>query len=402
MGTARFILAALCCAWLYSCAAGYSDMPDRNVTRAAQTLDSLYKYYSMPGTALLRETYPFTEEYTATYLASEEQVECPREFAFMWPATGTFSAVNALYGATGSETYLGIIVEKVLPGLEEYYDAVRSPSGYSSYITSAPMSDRYYDDNIWLGIDFVELYTMTGREEYLAKAMEIWRFVESGWDEALCGGVYWCEQSRSSKNACSNAPAAVLALKLYQSTADPGYLSRDRDIYQWIDTTLKDSSDGLVFDHITPSGTVDTTKYSYNSGQMMQAAALLYSATGEEAYLMDARRIAESCCRRFARDYSLPGGRTRTLVDNGANIWFTAVMVRGFCELYRIDRDRKYIDFITRSLDHAWEYGRDGQGLFGAQWDATTEGRYEKWLLNQAAMVEMMARVGKINTEMTK
>ena len=42
------------------------------LTRAKQTLDSLYLNYSVSGTCLLRENYPSNiGEYTATYLASE-------------------------------------------------------------------------------------------------------------------------------------------------------------------------------------------------------------------------------------------------------------------------------------------------------------------------------------------
>ena len=52
----------------------------------------------------------------------------------------------------------------MLPGLAEYLDTVRMPAAYSSYIHSAPASDRFYDDNVWLGIDFCDLYATTGDE----------------------------------------------------------------------------------------------------------------------------------------------------------------------------------------------------------------------------------------------
>ena len=55
------------------------------LTRAKQTLDSLYLNYSVSGTCLLRENYPSNiGEYTATYLASEEQKNMPNlYFLFM-------------------------------------------------------------------------------------------------------------------------------------------------------------------------------------------------------------------------------------------------------------------------------------------------------------------------------
>ena len=75
------------------------------LTRAKQTLDSLYLNYSVSGTCLLRENYPSNiGEYTATYLASEEQKNMPNLYSYLWPYSGTFSAVNALFATTGDKS----------------------------------------------------------------------------------------------------------------------------------------------------------------------------------------------------------------------------------------------------------------------------------------------------------
>ncbi len=183
--------------------------------RAKQTLDSLYSKYSVVNTSLLRENYPFDQKYSATYLADGGQsAAASNSFSYLWPYSGTFSAVNALFKATKDTVYQSLLCSKVLPGLEEYLDSVRKPSAYSSYIHSAAPSDRFYDDNIWIGIDFVDAYMLTKDPLLIGKAKLIWNFIESGMDEKLGGGIYWCEQKKASKNTCSNAPGAVLALKL--------------------------------------------------------------------------------------------------------------------------------------------------------------------------------------------
>ena len=98
------------------------------LVRSTQTLDSLYAHYSAPGTCLLRENYPSdVEGYTATYLASEEQKNRPNLYSYLWPYSGTFSAVNALMEATKDNkkdfgNYQKMLDEKVLPGLAEYFD----------------------------------------------------------------------------------------------------------------------------------------------------------------------------------------------------------------------------------------------------------------------------------------
>ena len=116
-------------------------------------------------------------------------------------------------GEHWKQKYKKLLENKVLPGLEEYFDTRREPFAYSSYISNQPLSDRFYDDNVWLGIDFTDSYRMTKKQAYLEKAELIWEFILSGKDEVLGGGIYWCEQKKRVKNTCSNAPGAVFALK---------------------------------------------------------------------------------------------------------------------------------------------------------------------------------------------
>ena len=87
-----------------------------------------------------------------------------------------------------------------------------------------PHDQRLYDDAIWVGIDLADLYSKTKDSWYLDYAKSVWNFVLSGKDDELGGGVYWDENAKDSKNTCSNAPAVVLALKLYQITNDAAYL----------------------------------------------------------------------------------------------------------------------------------------------------------------------------------
>ena len=363
--------------------------------RAKQTLDSVYLNYSVPGTCLLRENYPSDiNDYTATYLASEEQRDVPNQYSYLWPYSGTFSAVSALFAATQDAAYKSILDNKVLAGLEEYFDTRRTPEAYTSYIHSTPQSDRYYDDNIWLGIDFTDTYLLTHEAKYLQKAELIWKFIESGTDDKLGGGIYWCEQSKESKNTCSNAPGSVFALKLFKATQNSAYLKTGQQLYEWTQANLQDPADCLYFDNIALDGNIGKAKFAYNSGQMMQAASLLYQLTGQKQYLNDARNIAKSCYYYFFTSYTPQKGEPFRLIKKG-DVWFTAVMLRGFIELYQIDRDRTYLDSFDKSLDMAWKNARDEKGLFSTDFTGNTHDS-RKWLLTQAAMVEMYARLAAI------
>lgn len=394
MKSLRLLLNIVCVALFASCVSTKQAEPNLNLERAQQTLDSLYQNYSATNTCLLRENYPFNENHKVTYLASEEQANIPNQYSYLWPYSGTFSAVNALLETTQDKKYLKLLENQVLPGLEEYFDTERTPNAYASYIRTAPTSDRFYDDNIWLGIDFTDTYQVTKDPKYLDKAKLIWEFIESGTDSLLGGGIYWCEQKKGSKNTCSNAPGSVYALKLFKATNDSTYFKKGKELYEWTQKNLQDSTDYLYYDNVRLDGKIGKAKFAYNSGQMMQSAALLYQLTKNPAYLKDAQNIAKACHNYFFTDFIPSTGAPFKMIKKG-DIWFTAVMLRGFIELYHTDNNKTYIDDFNKSLSYAWDNARDEKGLFNTDLSGNNKDN-KKWLLTQAAIVEMYGRLAAI------
>ncbi|NDV60684.1 glycoside hydrolase family 76 protein [Bacteroides sp. 519] len=362
-----------------------------NLTRAQETLDSIYSHYGVSGSDLLCENYPPDNNYVATYLASEEQANTPNQYSYLWPFSGTLSAVVSLLETTGDSQYRELLDNHVLKGLEEYFDCTRTPCGYASYLPKNPAPDRFYDDNVWLGIDFTDAYQITKNTPYLDKARMIWEFIRSGTDDKLDGGIYWCEQKKDSKNTCSNAPGSVLALKLFRATNDSVYFKEGKFLYEWTQKNLQDSTDYLYYDNINLSGRIGKAKFAYNSGQMIQSAVLLYKLTGNKNYLTDAQNVAKACYNFFFNDYTAPTGKQFRLLRKG-DVWFIAVMLRGFIELYKADHDYTYLAAFQDNLDYAWKHSKDENGLFGTDWSGETRDN-KKWLLTQAAMVEIYARM---------
>lgn len=397
MRSRQVLFSLLICVLTTSCDTRKQVIADNELAliRAQQTLDSLYCNYSVPNTQLLRENYPPNIiEYSPTYLTSGELKTIPNQYSYLWPYAGTFSAVNALLKATEDTNYQSLLDNKVLVGLEKYFDTQRNPEAYASYINTAPQSDRFYDDNIWLGINFTDTYLITRDIKYLHKAELLWKFIESGTDNKLGGGIYWCEQKKISKHTCSNAPGAVFALKLFQATQNSLYLNKGKQLYNWTKTHLQDPADYLYFDNITLDGKIGKAKFAYNSGQMMQSASLLYQFTGKKEYLADAQNIAKGCHNYFFMNYTPQHTGTFKMIKKG-DIWFTAVMLRGFIELYLLDHDKTYLNSFNQSLDYAWKHARDEKGLFNTDFTGESQDN-RKWLLTQAAMVEMYARLAAI------
>ncbi|WP_149912446.1 glycoside hydrolase family 76 protein [Sphingobacterium cavernae] len=367
---------------------------NKNISRAQETLDSIYKYYSIHDSQLLREHYPYKDDYKADYLGGGENSNKANPYAYLWPYSGSLSATVALYENTKSKQVLKNIDTKVLVGLAEYFDT-RKPVGYASYVNSAPQSDRFYDDNVWLGIDFTDLYLLTKEKQYLDKALEIWAFVESGMDEKLGGGIYWCEQRQESKNTCSNAPSVVYLAKLYEATKENKYLSQAEDLYKWTQQNLIDWTDHVYFDNINLKGEVDKRKYAYNTGQMIQAGALLYKLTRNKQYLTDAQNAAKGGFNHFFYDEKDKDSGKSLKILQTSNNWFIAVMMRGYVELYHVDKNKLYIDAFQKNLDHAWKHMRESNGLFNKDWSGSKQEK-SKWVLDQFAIVEMYSKMAQV------
>lgn len=388
-----FILTVICLLGIIGVYAQKKKGEPTFSVQASITLDSIYKHYGIKNEVLLRENYPYDNSYEASYLANPNQGRKGNAYSYLWPYSGSLSAQVARYEEDKNPKILKDIKTKVLPGLEHYFDK-RSPVGYASYVNTAALSDRFYDDNVWLGIDFADLYLTTKDKSFLNKSEEIWRFVESGMDDKLGGGIYWCEQKKESKNTCSNAPAVVYLLKLYQGTKNKEYLEKAINLYQWTKENLEDPTDHLYYDNISLSGKVNKTKFPYNSGQMLQSAALLFKITKEQKYLQDAQLIAASAHDYFFHSKAQNGGKEFRLLKN-SDAWFIAVMLRGFVELYPLDKNPVYLNSFKDNLTYAWSNLRDENGLFNKDWKGERKSS-KKWLLDQLAMVEMYARIASI------
>ena len=108
------IMAFAASAFAACCNNGGAACDARNLDRAKATLDSIYAHYGVAENRLLRENYPFNVDYTASYLASADQAR-PNPYSYLWPFSGTLSAVNTILEADAS--YRSVLDGRVLPGL---------------------------------------------------------------------------------------------------------------------------------------------------------------------------------------------------------------------------------------------------------------------------------------------
>jgi len=136
-------------------------------------------------------------------------------------------------------------------------------------------SNTYNDDVIWGALMCIRAFQITNDGGMKDMAKNNFDLVWSrAWDTNLGGGLWWTT-SKTSKNACVNAPAAICAVYLYQATGDAGYLDKAKLIMDWINSNLYAAGTGEVKGAINAAGTITEGARTYTQGTYIGACNLL-------------------------------------------------------------------------------------------------------------------------------
>ncbi|HLP73967.1 MAG TPA: glycoside hydrolase family 76 protein [Bacteroidales bacterium] len=309
------------------------------------------------------------------FIESTDTSRDKNPYSYLWPVCALMQAENELE-ALGRDDCLA----PVLRTISHYYDPSQPAPGYQAYVSSAGKDTRYYDDNQWIGIAAADAYARTGEKSYQELAKTICNFMMTGYDTISGGGIYWREGDFTTKNTCSNGPGIILALRLYQFTHKKEYLENAKKIYNWTNKYLR-SPGGIYYDALkVKTMKIDSATYTYNTGTMLQSNVLFYLLTTDRKYLEEAELIALSAEKHFYKNGKLPN-----------NYWFNAVMLRGFAELSKADGNYERLKFFADDAERIWATQKDVNGLVGR--------RSRKTLIDQAAMLEIFARLGKLSLE---
>ena len=384
----RNVCIVACMLLSLSSAFGKAPKNTRYLTIADSILNNVLNLYQTED-GLLTETYPVNPDQKITYLAGGTEMNGTQKAAFLWPYSGMMSGCVALYNATGNKKYKKVLEKRILTGLEQYWDEKRLPACYQSYPTKYGSHGRYYDDNIWIALDYCDYYRITRNPAYLKKAIALYQYIYSGWSEELGGGIFWCEQQKVGKHTCSNAPSTVLGVKLYRLTKDSKYLEKAKETYAWTKKHLCDPADYLYWDNINLKEKIAKEKYAYNSGQMIQAGVLLYEETKDEQYLRDAQKTAAGTDAFFRSKSDKVNPEIKVHKDMS---WFNVILFRGFKALYEVDKNPVYVNALAENALHAWENYRDSNGLLGRDWSGHNNEQH-KWLLDNACLIELFAEM---------
>lgn len=309
---------------------------------------------------------------------------CTDPFNYWWLAHAVDVLVDG-YERTGGERYAEQLA-KLYQGILDRNAGV--------------FPNEYYDDMEWMGLAWLRAYDATEDERYKEAALALWEDIKTGWNEEMGGGIAWRKTQLDYKNTPANAPAVILAARLYDRFGLEDDLAWAKKIYEWQKKNLVDPDTGLVWDGInrTGDGSIDKDwKFTYGQGVYIGAGVELYRATGEEAYLTDARKTAAHLGEAFAS----PATGMLPSEGDGDGALFKGVLVRYMGELIAVDPDDGIAgslrEMLVTNADSLWDYGKDAESaLFSNSWAQTPDEVVQlSTQLSGMMLLEQLARLDR-------
>ncbi|MEK3888317.1 glycoside hydrolase family 76 protein [Bacillus sp. FSL K6-3431] len=310
--------------------------------KAEQAQASLYDNYWNEETNMFNNAY--------------KCVNCNGQFHYWWQAHAIDTLIDA-YERTGEDVHIN-----------------RATALYDSIIQkNNGITNNFYDDMLWMGMALLRLYEHTNDQEHANAVFTLWEDIKHGWSEEFGGGIAWNKSQLDYKNTPSNAPAVILAARLYQQFGNSNDLEWAKKIYEWQKSTLVDSQTGFVWDGInrTGDGSIDKNwEFTYNQGVYIGASIELYRATKKPEYFEAALQTADTGVNRLVGNHT-----TNILKDEGSGDGglFKGVFIRYLGGLVEEDpTQEKLVNFILNNADSAWEHTKsEDEILFGSSWERT-------------------------------
>ena len=317
-----------------------------------------------------------------------------------WPQAHAMDVLIDAYlripeGDARRDTYAGY--------MSKWYENKGNNYG-NSYWGTYGFGNAYTDDSEWIILTLIRMYEATGVQKYLAAARKTYEeTVIARWTEdENGGGIRWSFDAENSKNACSNGPGALCAMRLWANSPKGAerdqYLADAKKIYNWLSSTLYNPLTGAVSDNMK-NGVINGGALTYNQGTFMGAAHELYKATGDAKYMTDAARAVR---------YTMKSMVTNGVLNNegsGDNALFKGIFVRYAMNVWKdasVDKAdaglrREIEEFLIYNGLVCWRDGVDksegSKWFFGGFWGepgSSWDGRLNEQV-SASTMIEAMA-----------
>lgn len=253
---------------------------------------------------------------------------------------------------------------------------------------------NWYDDMEWMTLALIRAFDITGEKRYIEQAVYIWNDIKTAWNDSCGGGMAWKKDQLDYKNTPANAPAAIIAFRLYQRL----HREEDREwgekILKWNLDYLMDPDTCFIWDGMNRlgDGKVDYEwKFTYCQGVVICAAMEYARITNNKEYLDLAGKVA----RRAVTELADADGIFPYEGPDDCGL-FRGIYFRYVYELTQESSEYQDLkEIIKKNARVIAENGMNEDGLIGGDWRQKSEGTIDLAQHLSAVMtLEMAAKLG--------
>jgi predicted alpha-1,6-mannanase (GH76 family) len=287
----------------------------------------------------------------------------------LYKTTGWWNSANAItalanYSRVSHSTQYFSIFANTLRAAQTGHD------GAAGFI------NRYYDDEGWWALAWIDVYDLTGEAQYLDEAASIFADMQRGWDTQVCGGGVWWSKDRKSKNAIENelflAVAAALANRENDAAKRTGYLAWAQKEWLWFHDSGMINGASLINDGLDLSNPAHCRNngkntWTYNQGVILGALVELNRADPHAEYKKTAKAIARAAMAHLT-DAQGVLHELNNAHGGGDVPQFKGIFVRNLMLLNNRFPDRHYKTFFRTNARSIERSDKDASGHFGFWW----------------------------------
>ena len=242
------------------------------------------------------------EEHAQTQAAADVLQQWYVHETGLYRTTGWWNSANAittlanLSRVSHSTAYLPVFANT-------FTAAQTGPKGAPGFL------NKYYDDEGWWALAWIDVYDLTGQPEYLRMADSIFADMQTGWDDTVCSGGVWWNKDRRGKNAIENelflAVAAALANREQDAAKRQADLAWAHKEWGWFLNSGMINGEHLINDgldrrdpaHCKNNG---RNTWTYNQGVILGGLVELNKAAPAPSLPKMANAIAQEAIKHLA------------------------------------------------------------------------------------------------------
>jgi len=283
----------------------------------------------------------------------------------LYKTTGWWNSANAI--TVLADYSRALKTQQHVPTLAHTFTAAQT--------TSPNFINKFYDDEGWWALAWIDAYDLTREPRYLEMAETIFADMAGGWDTGTCGGGIWWSKDNKYKNAIANELFLSVAAHLANRTSGSqrsSYAKWSKREWKWFSKSGMINAQNLINDGLNSSNprackNNGQTTWSYNQGVILGGLAEFSQFASRRASLRKANQFADAAITHLAdKDGVLHDSCEPKCGEDGPQ--FKGIFARNLARLYASTPNSSYRTFAMTNADSIWKKAQGSDYEFGLVW----------------------------------